>query len=236
MNFIKSAFLKLFSPSIREFTTNIYFSYFKNTRKSSYNKCGTHTLLRGPLILNPKLVEIDDYVRLQPGVNIISGGGKVIIKKYSAIGGGTVIIPGSHTPTVGLPQYLSTLHINDTETTIVIEEDVWVGARSILLSHCNVRRGAVIAAGSVITKDIPPYAVVAGMPGKVIATRFSLEQIIKHETLLYPPEERLKREELETLFEKEYKGLRSIGTGNISDKDLTLLKEHKASIGIKEYE
>lgn len=159
-----------------------------------------------------------------------------MIKKFSAVGAGTTIIPGSHIPTVGLPQYLSTLHINDTETTIVIEEDVWVGARSILLSHCSIGRGAVVAAGSVITKKVPPYAVVAGAPAKIIAARFTAEQIMKHETLLYPPAERMSREEVEKLFETEYKGLRTLGTDEISAEDLALLRKHKAELGIKEYE
>ncbi len=236
MNFIKNILKKIFSNEFRARYRSAYIMFVKNTKRKNYAASGKHTELYGPLILDPHFVEMGDYTRLQPGVSIISGGGKVVIKKFSAIGAGTTIIPGGHTPTVGLPQYLSPLHINDTETTIVIEEDVWVGAQSILLSHSSIGRGAVVAAGSVITKKIPPYAVVAGTPGKIIATRFSLEQIIKHETILYPPEERMKKEDLEKLFENEYKGLRFIGTENISESDLALLKEHKNNIGIKEYE
>ena len=236
MSFLKKLSLWLFPLVARERIGSIYFPFFRNTKKNKYKKFGEHTLLYGPLTLDPNLVELDDYTRLQPMTNIISGGGKVVIKKFSAVGAGTTIIPGSHIPTVGLPQYLSTLHINDTETTIVIEEDVWVGARSILLSHCSIGRGAVVAAGSVITKKVPPYAVVAGAPAKIIAARFTAEQIMKHETLLYPPAERMSREEVEKLFETEYKGLRTLGTDEISAEDLALLRKHKAELGIKEYE
>lgn len=54
---------------------------------------------------------------------------------------------------------------------ITIEDDVWIAARCTILSGVTIGKGSVIAAGSVITKDIPPYSVVAGVPGKVISKR-----------------------------------------------------------------
>ena len=54
---------------------------------------------------------------------------------------------------------------------IIIEDDVWIAARCTILSGVHIGEGSVIAAGSVITKDIPPYSVVAGVPGKIISKR-----------------------------------------------------------------
>lgn len=54
----------------------------------------------------------------------------------------------------------------------VIGNDVWVGFRSIILSGVTVADGAVIGAGAIVTNDVPPYAVVAGNPGKIIKYRF----------------------------------------------------------------
>lgn len=59
---------------------------------------------------------------------------------------------------------------------IIIEDDVWIGINSIVLSGVTIHQGAVIGAGSIVTKDIPPYAIYAG--GKVIKYRFS-DEIIK---------------------------------------------------------
>ena len=53
----------------------------------------------------------------------------------------------------------------------VVEDDVWVGANSVILPGIIVHRGAVIAAGSIVTKDVPEYASVAGNPAKVIKYR-----------------------------------------------------------------
>lgn len=52
-----------------------------------------------------------------------------------------------------------------------IEDDVWIGTRSIILDGVTVGRGSVVGAGSIVTKDIPPYSIVAGAPAKVIRTR-----------------------------------------------------------------
>jgi acetyltransferase-like isoleucine patch superfamily enzyme len=54
---------------------------------------------------------------------------------------------------------------------IVVEDDCWLGAGSILLDGVTVGRGSVVAAGSVVTRDVPPYSVVAGVPAKVMRQR-----------------------------------------------------------------
>lgn len=54
------------------------------------------------------------------------------------------------------------------EASITIEDDVWIGFNSIILRGVTIGKGAVIGAGSIITKDVPPYAVVVGYPQKII--------------------------------------------------------------------
>jgi acetyltransferase-like isoleucine patch superfamily enzyme len=62
---------------------------------------------------------------------------------------------------------------------ITIGHDVWIGARVIILDGVTIGNGAVIAANSVVSKDIPPYAVVGGIPAKTIKYRFDEEKIKK---------------------------------------------------------
>ena len=62
---------------------------------------------------------------------------------------------------------------------IVVEDDVWIGANAIILSGVRISQGAVIAAGSVVTQDVPPYAIVGGNPAKIIKYRFEPEVIEK---------------------------------------------------------
>lgn len=60
---------------------------------------------------------------------------------------------------------------------ITIGNDVWIGTRAIIMDGINIGNGAIIASNSVITKDVPPYAIVAGVPAKIIKFRFNEEKI-----------------------------------------------------------
>lgn len=80
---------------------------------------------------------------------------------------------------------------------VVIEEDVWVGARAMILKGVRIGRGAIIAAGAVVTRSVPPYAVAGGVPARVIKFRWPVDEILRHETALYPPKSRLSREDLD---------------------------------------
>lgn len=60
---------------------------------------------------------------------------------------------------------------------IIIENDVWIGAKSTIMSGVKIHNGSVVGAGSVVTKDVPPYAIVAGNPAKIVKYRFTEKQI-----------------------------------------------------------
>ncbi len=60
---------------------------------------------------------------------------------------------------------------------VTIGNDVWIGANAVVMGGVTVGDGAVIAAGAVVTHDVPPYAIVGGVPAKVIRYRFSEELI-----------------------------------------------------------
>ena len=56
-------------------------------------------------------------------------------------------------------------------TKVTIEDDVWIGVRAIVLPGVNIGKGSIVGAGAVVTKDVPPYTVVGGVPAKVINMR-----------------------------------------------------------------
>ena len=58
---------------------------------------------------------------------------------------------------------------------IVIGSDVWIGSHAMIMSGVTVGQGAVVAAGSIVTKDVPDYAIVAGNPARIIKYRFDME-------------------------------------------------------------
>lgn len=71
------------------------------------------------------------------------------------------------------------------EQRVEIHEDVWVGYGAIVLSGVTVGRGAIVGAGAVVTQDVRPYKIVAGVPAQVVGTRFSQKQIRQHEEKIY---------------------------------------------------
>lgn len=70
---------------------------------------------------------------------------------------------------------------------VEVEGDAWIGFGAIVLSGVTIGRGAVIAAGAVVTHDVPRYAIVAGVPARQVGTRFGRDEIERHEAALNLP-------------------------------------------------
>ena len=179
---------------------------------------------------------LDDYVMIQEHNNFISHKGRLFVKKYSVISAGCIIVPGTHKLKVGLPFWLSAKkHIADETKDIHIGEDCWIGAGCILLPGISIGRGCVIGAGSVVTKDIPDYAVAVGSPARVIGSKFSREDIQIHESIIYQPTERLDAETLDKLFLETYQGMPVFGDNKMSHQDMLSMIEAKSIFGIKDF-
>jgi acetyltransferase-like isoleucine patch superfamily enzyme len=114
---------------------------------------------------------------------------KLIIGKYTSIGGGVVIVLVGH-----LPEYVSTypfaLHrkfwpsvpigVVDQKGKgdIVIGNDVWIGHGATIMPGVKIGDGAIVGGQSVVTKDIPPYAIAVGNPARLVRYRFD-DEVIK---------------------------------------------------------
>ena len=79
---------------------------------------------------------------------------------------------------------------NDAETQTTIGNDVWIGAQCYIRMGVSIGDGAVVGANSFVNKDVPPYAIVAGSPAKILKYRFDeekIKKIQKSEYWNYPP-------------------------------------------------
>jgi maltose O-acetyltransferase len=122
---------------------------------------------------------------------------KIRIGSHVMFGPEVVVVGGGHNMTV-TGRYMKQVHekTGDEDLGVVIEDDVWIGARAMILRGVRIGRGAVVAAGAVVTKSVPPYGIVAGNPARIVRFRWEPETIIRHEQALYPPEARLDPGEL----------------------------------------
>lgn len=72
---------------------------------------------------------------------------------------------------------------------MLFEGDNWIGANAVILKGVCIGRGSVVAAGAVVTINVPRYAIVGGVPARVIGYRFDKDTILEHEKLLYSAHE-----------------------------------------------
>lgn len=207
---------------------------FRSFSKEGLGYCGKNSAIEFPCrIESRKDVYLYENARIRNDVRIINAPGeKVIIKKYSVIAAGVTIITNSHRSTVGIPHFLlGASHINDKSANVIIEEDVWIGANATIMSGVTLGRGCIVAAGAIVTKSVPPYALVAGSPAKIIAKKFFLEDILLHEKILYPENERFTSEYLEELFETHYKEKKVYGINSkLSINELERLNDIKKKL------
>lgn len=207
---------------------------FPQYPKRDFGRIGPHCKIGRDSALVPQNIFMDDYSIIQDRNNFISYDGKLILGKYSVISSGCIIVPGNHQPVVGVPFYVATMtHIGDDSRTIEIGEDVWVGAGCILLPKSKIGRGAIVGAGSLVTKEIPPYAVAVGNPAKLVASKFSKEMIIEHEKSLYDENERMSWADIEALFEGPLSGLPVLKNAELTEKDRLSLSNSLREFGIR---
>ena len=132
-------------------------------------------------------IVIGNNVHIGSGANFMSKISHLYIGNYVTFGPNVTIITGDHrSDVIGKHIYeidnSNKLEINDQD--VRIDDGVWIGCNVTILKGVHVNRGAIIAAGSIVTKSVPPYAIVGGNPARVINYRFTEEQIIMHEKLL----------------------------------------------------
>lgn len=85
--------------------------------------------------------------------------------------------PGFYSKKASGSHWFGTTHDFQEQFQTVIGSDVWIGARVIIRGGINIGTGAIIGAGALVTKDVPPYAIVGGVPASVLKYRFDSEII-----------------------------------------------------------
>ncbi|MEI7503440.1 MAG: galactoside O-acetyltransferase [Paludibacter sp.] len=151
--------------------------------------------------ITPQNIYLYENTNIYENSTILTVSAKFIMKKNSGAAQGLTVVTGNHTSNVGV-WFKELIHVEDEEKDVVVGEDVWIGTNVTLLSSVKIGRGSIIGAGAVCRKNIPPYAIVVGNPAKIVGFRFTPEQVIEHEKVLYPLTERFTIELLEKNYTK----------------------------------
>lgn len=145
------------------------------------------TLGRGLKMSGSKNIFVGNNVSIGEDARFMCTRAKIIMGDNIMFGPGVTCITGGHRmDIVGKPMIFVTNEEKrpEDDRNIVLEGDNWIGANVTILRGVTIGEGAVVAAGAVVTKDVPPYSIVGGVPAKVIKMRFSEEKIAEHKRLL----------------------------------------------------
>lgn len=187
-------------------SVNGIYRYYFEARRRKFGFIAKDAYVRFPIrVKEPWNIYLYDRCHIMGGGLISAAGAKFIMKKNSGAAENLTVFTTSHPSFVG-EWFLDKGSGNafSEAKDIIVEEDVWIAANVTLLMGAHIGRGAVVGAGSVIRKSVPPYAIVAGNPAKIVGFKFTPEEILEHEKALYPEEERLSLDLLEKNYKKYY--------------------------------
>lgn len=151
-----------------------------------YHKKGKHSVVRGNTRMDVvpfNRFQLGDYSTIEDFCTVNNGVGDVIIGNETRIGMGNVVIgPVSIGNNVIFAQNIVMSGLNhsyedldtpiskqkETTALITVEDDCWIGANAVITAGVTIGKHSVVAAGAVVTKNIPPYSVAVGNPARVI--------------------------------------------------------------------
>ena len=128
--------------------------------------------------LGAELMEFGDNVFIGKGAYFSAEKG-IRVGNSVMLGPYPMVIGGDHNFSV-VGKRMAEVHEGGVNQPIVIEDDVWAGARVLILKGVTIGEGSIIGAASVVTKDIPPYVVAYGNPCKPRKARFTVAQLETH--------------------------------------------------------
>ena len=136
---------------------------------------------RGAVIGEPDKVYIGAHFLLGDSAVIAAGdshpvwiGNHVAIARHSYVRTANHCFSNLNVPILNQGHNCKTILFQGAPYSIVIEDDVWIGANVMLLSGAHIGKGSVVGAGAVINKSIPPYSIVVGNPCRIIKSRIDL--------------------------------------------------------------
>lgn len=152
-----------------------FFKFGKKFRelccKRIFRVCGNNVTIEDNAFFGlGNTIEIGDNSGIGKNAYItnIGGGGEVKIGKNVMMAPDVVILTKMHSyKRIDIPM----LYQNTYSKKVIIEDDVWIGIRSIIMPGVKIGKGSIIGAGAVVTKDVPPYSIVGGVPAKIIKKR-----------------------------------------------------------------
>lgn len=155
--------------------------FLKKYLASKFSSVGNDVYIGNNGIFTYENIEIGNDVYIGSNACFQSQYGKILIGDHVMFGPGVHIHGGNHKYNeIGNLLKHTTPKKSGDDGIVTIEDDCWIGANAIILSGVTVGHGSVIGAGSIVTKNIPPYSIYTGSPAMKLRKRFNDEDMLCH--------------------------------------------------------
>lgn len=164
----------------------VLYSICQWKRKNALKECGKHVHVARHCNLMGNIY-VAHHVSIGESCRFVSTIANIYIGDYVVFGPEVTIYSGDHRFDI-IGRYISDItdadKLPNNDCDVVIDSDVWIGTRAIILKGVHIGKGCIIGAGAVVTKDVPPYTIYVGSPGVQMIKRFNEEQIQSHENII----------------------------------------------------
>lgn len=144
-------------------------------KKSMLKTCGKDVYIGKGSNISYGNVSVGNHVSIGRNAEFMSTKAEIKIGDYVMFGPHVFMITGDHRidiPDKYMYEIQESEKLPENDMDIILEGDNWIGANVIILKGVTIGKGAVVAAGAVVNKDVPPYSIVGGVPAKIIKMRF----------------------------------------------------------------
>lgn len=152
-----------------------------------FAKCGKNVYIGERSVFSYKNIEIGNNVSISTDTQFMSTRAKIIIGDHIMFAPRVFIVTGNHKIDVKgklLDEITDDYKEPEDDQDVVIKGDNWIGAGAYILKGVTIGYGAVVAAGAIVTKDVPDYAIVAGSPARIIKYRFAENDLLEHKKII----------------------------------------------------
>lgn len=170
--------------ALRKLRQVLYHTFVEPDIKRSLAECGKASRVESGGDFYPlSNIHVGDHVSIGANARFWTTRAQIYIEDFALFGPGVTIITGDHRKDVAGKHIIE---LTDDDKTASDDQDViigtgaWIGAGAIILKGVHIGADAIVAAGSVVTKDVPPYTIVGGVPAHFIKERFSEDQLLVH--------------------------------------------------------
>lgn len=172
--------MNLLSFGVRCFSR--FFCYVSRRR---FKSCGSNVIFSPWDVFSYNTISIGSDVFIGPLAIFRASESGITIGNKVMFGPRVTIMGGDHNYSeIGRYMFDVKEKSENDDLPVFISEDVWVGACVTILKGVTVGKGAIIAAGALVISDVPDYAIVGGVPAKVIRYRFTEAEVVEHERAL----------------------------------------------------